>query len=187
MLFLSNVNTKERARHVRGGPPRRSSLSAPGLRSFGDPHDLTDVQRVVMGDMHQDSRERARPAGGECRVHHARRCQRTQHALHRRPRGVVHGKHIVPGALAAGPELGLAVSNVRSAADRVPEIELVRPSQMQHEIADGVGLRVGTPPQVVLVYRVETGANLPGKLVEHAVPDHLQKLSIEGCVVHRAQ
>ena len=52
---------------------------------------------------------------------------------------------------------------------------------------DGVGLRVGSPPQVVLVYRVETGANLPGKLVEHALPDHLQKLSIEGCVVHRAQ
>ena len=93
----------------------------------------------------------------------------------------------VSGALATGPELGLAVSNVRSAADRVPEIELIRPSHVQHKVADGVGLRVGTPPQVVLAYRIETGANLPGKLVEHSVPDHLQKLSIEGCVVHRAQ
>ena len=83
-------------------------------------------------------------------------------------------------------ELCLTVADVWAPANRVPKIELVRPGQVQHEIADGIGLGVGTPPQVVFIQGIETGANLPGKLVEQPVPDHLQKLSIEGCV-HEAQ
>ena len=112
--------------------------------------------------------------------------KRVHHALHRRPRGVVDGEHLGSRPLAARPELGLAVADVGAAANRMPEIELVRPGHMQHEVADSVGPVVRTPPQVVLAQGVQTGANLPGKLVEHPVPDHLQKLGIEGCV-HGAQ
>jgi hypothetical protein len=68
----------------------------------------------------------------------------------------------------------------------VPKIELVRPGQVQHQIAGRIGLLMRTPPHVILTERVETRANLPGVLVEHPMPDHLQKLGIQGCV-HGAQ
>ncbi len=139
-----------------------------------------------MRDVHQDSGERAGPSGSQRCLRHARRRQGIQHALHGRPRGVVHGEHVICGTLATRRELSLTIADVWATANGVPEIELVRPGQVQHEIADGIGLRVGTPPQIVFVQGVETGANLPGKFVEQAVPDHLQKLSIEGCV-HEAQ
>ena len=57
---------------------------------------------------------------------------------------------------------------------------------MQDQIADRVGLLVGTPPEVLFPERVETRANLAGIFVQQPAPDDLQKLGVEGCV-HGAQ
>ena len=53
---------------------------------------------------------------------------------------------------------------------------------MQHQIAGGIGPFIRTPPQIVLAQRVQTRTNLAWILVEHPLPDHLQKLGTEGCV-----
>lgn len=156
------------------------------LPQLGDPDNLTDVQRVVMRDVHQDARERARPSGGHGRFDEARRRQRVHDALYRGARAFVDTEHVSGRSLSAGAELGIAVARVRSPADGVPEIELVRPGQMQHQIAGGVGLFMWTPPQIIVAQRIQTRANLARKLVEHPLPDHLQKLGVEGCV-HGAQ
>jgi hypothetical protein len=53
---------------------------------------------------------------------------------------------------------------------------------VQHQIADGVGLFVRTPPHVFVTERVQTGSNLPSVVVEQPFPNAVQKLGPEGSI-----
>ena len=81
---------------------------------------------------------------------------------------------------AAGRELGVAVAQVWPTADDVFEIMPIRPGQVEHEVADGVGLFVRSPPNVVFAESLQASADLSRVVGEQPGGHKLQHISAKG-------
>jgi len=136
------------------------------------------VLRVVVRHVKQNLCDRTTPVDG--RLHQTFPRQRRQDPFD--PGGHVRPQLLQLGLRAASArgELGLAIPDVRAPADDVLEIVPIRSSDVKHEVADGVRLLVGPPPEVVLSENVEAPGELFRILGEKLALDQPQYDSVKG-------
>ena len=143
---------------------------------LGNPDNLADVQRVVVGDVEQDFCDRlvllARDLREPIRREGAENfADSSRHVL-------PDLQHVSLRAAAACSKLTVAIANERHAADDVLEEMPIRSRYMQDQIADGVRLIVRPPPQIVLGQDVQTLLDLDGKLVDQPSREVLQQKGV---------